>query len=62
MRETTYSFANNILNKDQINKLNALISKNFIDNTKDSLASGAIKSSQVKFLKLGSVHNFLAPF
>ena len=62
MRETTYSFANNLLNKEQISELNNLIKKNFINDAKDRLATGAIKSSQVKFLKLGMVHNFLAPF
>ena len=44
MRETTYSFANKILNKDQISELNKTIHKNFIDDLKDSSASGAIKS------------------
>tara|TARA_Y100000741_G_scaffold360464_1_gene342749 strand:+ start:773 stop:1321 length:549 start_codon:yes stop_codon:yes gene_type:complete len=62
MRETTYSFANNLLNKNQIIELNKLIRNNFIENTKDKLATGAIKSSQVKFVKLGMIHNLLAPF
>ena len=62
MRETTYSFASNILNKNQITELNKLIYNNFIQDTKDRLATGAIKSSQVKFVKLGKIHNFLAPF
>ena len=62
MRETTYSFASNILNKNQITELNKLIYSNFIQDTKDRLATGAIKSSQVKFVKLGKIHNFLASF
>ena len=62
MRETTYSFANKILNKDQISELNKIIHKNFIDDLKDSSAIGAIKSSQVKFFKLGVAHNLLARF
>ena len=60
MRETTYSFANKILNKDQISELNKIIHKNFIDDLKDSSATGAIKSSQVKFFKLGVAHKILA--
>ena len=61
MRETTYSFANNILNKDKITELNKLIHSNFVQDIKDRAATGAIKSSQVKFIKLGMIHNFLAP-
>ena len=62
MRETTYSFAKNLLNKSQISDLNKLINGNFVDNTQDQLATGAIKSSQVKFIKLGLIHKHLAPF
>ena len=62
MRETTYSFAKNLLNKKQINELNQLINENLIDNTQDQFAKGAIKSSQVKFVRLGAIHNYLAPF
>ena len=62
MRETTYSFAKNLLNKKQINELNQLINENLIDNTQDQFAKGAIKSSQVKFVRLGVIHNYLAPF
>ena len=62
MRETTYSFAKNLLNKGQINELNKLINENLIDNTKDQLATNAIKSSQVKFVRLGAVHKYLASF
>ena len=62
MRETTYSFAKNLLNKKQINELNQLINENSIDNTQDQFAKGAIKSSQVKFVRLGVIHNYLASF
>jgi len=58
MRETTYSFAKNLLNKDQISELNKLINKSFIDKTEDNLATGAIKNSQVNFLKLDMIHNY----
>ena len=34
MRETTYSFAKNLLNKKQINELNQLINENLIDPNK----------------------------
>ena len=62
MRETTYSYAKNLFNKDQIKELNNIILKNLINNTQDRLATGAIKSSQVKFFKLGVAHSLLAPF
>ena len=59
MRETTYSFAKNLLNKTQINEINRLINKNLVDNTLDQLATGAIKNSQVKFVRLGIIHQYL---
>ena len=62
MRKTMYSFAKNVINTKTISELNKVISKNFIKNVDDRYATGAIKSSQVKFLKLGSIHNFLIPF
>ena len=62
MRETTYSFAKYLLNKSQISELNKLINENLTDNTHDRLAIGAIKNSQVKFTRLGVVHNYLVPF
>ena len=62
MRETTYSFAKNLLNKTQINELNKLINENLVNNTQDQLATGAIKNSQVKFVRLGIIHKYLAPF
>ena len=62
MRETTYSFAKNLLNKTQINELNKLINENLVNSTQDQLATGAIKSSQVKFVRLGIIHKYLAPF
>ena len=39
MRETTYSFANKILNKDQISELNKTIHKNFIEKESDLIIS-----------------------
>ena len=62
MRETTYSFAKNLLNKSQIIELNKIIHENLIDNMQDQLATGAIKNSQVKFTRLGIIHKYLAPF
>ena len=61
MRETTYSFANNIITKNQINELNQTITKNLFEKIKDSPASSAIKSSQVKFIHLGAIHKFISP-
>ena len=62
MRESTYSFAKNLLNKDEIIKLINIININLVDNTRDQLATDAIKTSQVKFIKLGVVHKYLATF
>ena len=52
----------NIGRNDQSIFLAKLINKSFIDKTEDNLATGAIKNSQVNFLKLGMIHNYLAPF
>lgn len=62
MRETTYSFAKNIISNEAIIELNKIISENLISTGKDSEASGAIKSSQVKFIKLGIIHKYISPF
>ena len=63
MREITYSFATNIFNKNQIKQINELIKKNFInDDVQDNFAKGAIKSSQVKFVKLGVISSLLGRF
>tara|TARA_A100001011_G_scaffold39187_1_gene37017 strand:- start:1556 stop:2101 length:546 start_codon:yes stop_codon:yes gene_type:complete len=61
MRETTYSYAKNIFNSDQIKEINNVIKDNFIEG-KDLLATGAQKSSDVKFLRLGPVQKYLFPF
>ena len=47
---------------DVMNIMNTCINENLIDNTQDQFAKGAIKSSQVKFVRLGVIHNYLAPF
>ena len=61
MREITYSYAKNLLNQSQVSELNEAINKNLID-SKDKYATNAIKSSQVKFVRLGSVHKYLGKF
>ena len=53
MRETTYSFAKNLFSPDQIKGINEQAKKSFISGS-DYLATSAKKSSNVKFLYLGS--------
>ncbi len=61
MRETTYSFAKNLFSPDQIKGINEQAKKNFISGS-DYLATSAKKSSNVKFLYLGSIQKFILPF
>ena len=61
MRETTYSFAKNLFNPNQIKEINEQVKKNFISGS-DFLATGAKKSSNVKFLYLGSIQRLILPF
>jgi len=49
MRETTYSFAKNILSNKTIIELNKIISENLISIRKDSEASGIIWMTGPKF-------------
>ncbi len=61
MRETTYSFAKNIFNSEQIKEINNVIRNSFIDG-KDLQAVEARKTSDVKFIKLGSIQRYILPF
>tara|TARA_Y100000741_G_scaffold302268_1_gene243904 strand:+ start:206 stop:751 length:546 start_codon:yes stop_codon:yes gene_type:complete len=61
MRETTYSFAKNLFSPDQIKGINEQAKKSFISGS-DYLATSAKKSSNVKFLYLGSIQKFILPF
>ncbi len=57
----TYAFAKNLFSRENIKNLNLKINENFI-NSSDSAASDAVKTSSVKFVKLGSVENLIKPF
>ena len=61
MRETTYSYAKNLFNPNQIKEINTQVQKSFITGS-DFLATGAKKSSNVKFLYLGSIQRLILPF
>ena len=61
MRETTYSFARNLLNNEQIKELNSEIKKYSIKG-EDSPATGAKKTSNIMMVPLGPIHRFLIPF
>tara|TARA_Y100001970_G_scaffold152117_1_gene186271 strand:+ start:218 stop:760 length:543 start_codon:yes stop_codon:yes gene_type:complete len=57
----TYAFAKNLFSREKIKNLNLKINENFI-NSSDSAASDAVKTSSVKFVKLGAVENLINPF
>lgn len=60
MREAPYSFAK-IFNDAQVKELNEIIKKNFIK-SEDVYATGAQKTSDVKFVRFGSIQRFLGAF
>ena len=57
MRETTYSFANNLLNKEQISELNKLIKKDGFkaDMETNSLIEGENPTAMSKSIGLGMI-------
>jgi PKHD-type hydroxylase len=61
MRKTLFTHAQ-IYNLDQVKELNKLITKNFITTSRDKQAEDAVKTSKVKFIKLGIIGNLLNPF
>ena len=60
MRETSY-ITSKLFNGDQIRLLNENIKKNLII-AKDSPNKEAIKTSQVKFVRLFSIQKLILPF
>ena len=58
MRKTLFTHAQ-IYNLDQVKELNKLITKNFITTSRDKQAEDAVKTSKVKFIKLGIIGNLL---
>ena len=62
MREATYSFAKNLFNDNQIKEINSIIKKNLNVDAKDAPAISAEKTSEIKFLKLGTIQRFIFPF
>ena len=61
MRKTLFTYGQ-VYNLDQVKELNKIIRKNFITTTKDLPAEDAVKTSEVKFIKLGIIGNLLNPF
>ena len=60
MRAATYS-SMKIFNDEQVRELNNLIKENIIQG-KDDLATGAKKTSDVKFVNFGKIEKLLNPF
>tara|TARA_B100001057_G_scaffold97319_1_gene94078 strand:+ start:1009 stop:1527 length:519 start_codon:yes stop_codon:yes gene_type:complete len=50
-----------LYNTEQVKKINEVINNNFLE-SKDSPADGAIKTSQVKFVRMLPIQNLLGPF
>ena len=61
MRKTLFTHGQ-VYNLDQVKELNKLIKKNFINTAMDKPAEQSVKTSEIKFVKLGSVGNLLNPF
>ena len=61
MRKTLFMHGQ-VYNLDQVKELNKLIKKNFITTSKDRPAGESVKTSEVKFIKLGIIGNLLNPF
>ena len=62
MREATYSYVKNLFNIEQIKEININIKKNLNVNADDAPAISAKKTSDVKFLKLGTIQRHIFPF
>jgi|TARA_B100001778_G_C18323456_1_gene509738 Rps23 Pro-64 3,4-dihydroxylase Tpa1-like proline 4-hydroxylase len=61
MRKTLFTHGQ-VYNLDQVKELNKLIKKNFITTAMDKPAQQSVKTSEIKFVKLGSVGSLLNPF
>ena len=62
MREATYSFVKNLFNIEQVKEININIKKNLNVNIKDAPAISATKTSDVKFLRLGTIQRHIFPY
>ena len=60
MREASFSFGK-LYKKEDIKILNNAINENFIKG-EDDYATGAEKTSEVKFVRFGKIQRFLGPF
>ena len=61
MRKTLFTHGL-VYSLDQVKELNKIIHKNFIITSNDQPAKDAVKTSEVKFVKLGIIGNLLNPF
>ena len=61
MRKTLFTHGQ-VYNLEQVKELNKLIRKNFITTSQDKPAEDSVKTSEVKFVKLGIIGNLLNPF
>ena len=61
MRKTLFTHGQ-VYNLEQVKELNKIIKKNLIANSKDRPAEESVKTSEVKFIKLGIIGNLLNPF
>ena len=61
MRKTLFTHGQ-VYNLDQVKELNKLIKKNFITTAKDLPADESVKTSEIKFIRLGTIGNLLNPF
>ena len=60
MRAVNYS-SMNIFNENQIKEINKVIKSNFVEG-KDDFAADSHKTSDVKFVYLGKIQKYIAPF
>ena len=60
MRAANYS-SMNIFNENQIKEINKVIKSNFVEG-KDDFATDSHKTSDVKFVYLGKVQQYIFPF
>ena len=61
MRKTLFTHGP-VYNLDQVKELNSTIRKNLISTALDKPAEESVKTSEVKFIKLGRIGNLLNPF
>ena len=61
MRKTLFTHGT-VYNLNQVKELNSTIRKNLISTALDKPAEESVKTSEVKFIKLGRIGNLLNPF